>query len=74
MKWIDFERQIKAKNIKLFTPLDVKIFLRRSHIAVRFLFHRLKKQGYIQNVKRGIYKLSDDQIPDLYLASELRPA
>lgn len=71
MKWIDFERQIKTKNIKLFTPLDVKIFLRRSHIAVRFLLHRLKKQGYIQNVKRGIYKLSDEQIPDLYLANKL---
>lgn len=71
MKWIDFERQIKAKNIKLFTPLDVQRFLGRSKIAVRFLVHRLKKQGYIQSVKRGMYKLSDEQIPDLYLANKL---
>lgn len=71
MKWIDFERHIKAKNIKLFTPLDVQRFLRRSNIAIRFLIHRLKKQGYIESVKRGIYKLSGEQIPDLYLANKL---
>ena len=36
MKWIDFERKIKAKNIKLFTPLDVQKFLGRTKIATRF--------------------------------------
>jgi len=71
MKWIDFEREIKEKNIKLFTPLDVQRFLGRSKIAVTFLVHRLKKQGHIQSLKRGIYKLSDDQVPDVYLANKL---
>lgn len=71
MKWIDFERHIKERNIKLFTPLDVQRFLRRSHIAIRFLLHRLKKQDYIQSIKRGIYKLSNEQIPDLYFANKL---
>jgi len=71
MKWIDFEREIKRKNIKLFTPLDVQRFLGRSKIAIRFLMHRLKKQGYIESVKRGMYKLSDEQIPDLYIANKL---
>jgi len=71
MKWIDFERQFKKKGIKLFTPLDVQRFLGRSKVATTFLIHRLKKQGYIQSVKRGIYKLSDEQIPDLYLANKL---
>ncbi len=71
MKWIDFERQIKRKNIKLFTPLDVQRFLGRSKVAVTFLIHRLKKQGYIRTVKRGLYILSDEQIPDLYLANKL---
>lgn len=71
MKWIDFERHVKAKNIKLFTPLDVQRFLGRSKIAVTFLIHRLKKQDYIQSIKRGIYKLSDEQIPDLYVANKL---
>lgn len=71
MKWIDFERQIKKKNIKLFTPLDVQRFLSRSKVAVTFLIHRLKKQGYVQSVKRGLYKLSDESVPDLYLANKL---
>jgi len=71
MKWIDFERQMKKKGIKLFTPLDVERFLGRSKVAVTFLLHRLKKQGYVQSVKRGLYKFSDESIPDLYLANRL---
>ena len=71
MKWIDFERQMKAKNIKLFTPLDVERFLGRSKIATTFLLHRLKKQGYIVSIKRGLYKFSDGEIPDLYVANKL---
>ena len=71
MKWIDFERQIKKKDIKLFTSLDVQRFLGRSKVAVTFLLNRLKKQGYIQNIKRGLYKLSDEQISELYLANKL---
>ncbi len=71
MKWIDFERQIKKKGIKLFSPLDVQRFLGRSKVAVTFLIHRLKKQGYVQTVKRGLYKLSDESVPDLYLANKL---
>lgn len=71
MKWIDFERQIKRKNIKLFSPLDVERFLSRSKVAVTFLLHRLKKQGHIETVKRGLYKLPDEQIPELYLANKL---
>ena len=35
------------------------------------MIHRLKKQGYIQRVKRGLYKLLDEQIPDLYIANKL---
>lgn len=71
MKWIDFERQIKKGGIKLFSPLDVQRFLGRSKVAVTFLIHRLKKQGTIVRVKRGLYKLSNDEIPDLYLANKL---
>lgn len=71
MKWLDFQREIRNKNIKLFTPLDVQRYLGRSKIAIRFLLHRLKKQGIIISVKRGLYKLADEQIPDLYLANKL---
>ena len=71
MKWNEFEREIKKKNIKLFTPLDIQRFLGRSPIAVRFLVHRLKKQGQIQGVKRGLYKLADEQVSELYLANKL---
>lgn len=71
MKWAEFEREIKKKDIKLFTPLDIQRFLGRSLIAVRFLVYRLKKQGRIQSVKRGLYKLPDEQVSDLFLANKL---
>jgi predicted transcriptional regulator of viral defense system len=71
MKWSEFEREIRKKNIKLFTPLDIQRFLGRSTIAVRFLVYRLNKQGKIQRVKRGLYKLLDEEVSDLYLANKL---
>ena len=71
MKWIDFERLMKQKNINLFTPLDVGRFLGRSKVATTFLIHRLKKQGYIESVKRGLFKFSDQSVSDLYLANRL---
>jgi len=71
MKWIDFERQIRAKNIKLFRPFEIQRFLNKSKIATTFLINRLVKQDYIERVKRGLYKLSDDIISDLYIANKL---
>ncbi|OGH87601.1 MAG: hypothetical protein A3J93_03695 [Candidatus Magasanikbacteria bacterium RIFOXYC2_FULL_42_28] len=71
MKWIDFEKSIKDKDIKLFTPRDVSVFLGRSTIAVRFLMHRLKQNGQIMGVKRGLYKLSGQLVPDYYLANRI---
>jgi len=71
MKWIDFEREIRKKGIKLFTPLDIQRFLGRSKIATRFLIHRLKKQGYIIRLRRGLYQLANEKTPDLYIANKL---
>ena len=71
MKWIDFERQLRKKGIKLFTPLDARQFFSRSKIAITFLLHRLKKQGRLENIKRGLYKLTDEQIPEVYIANKL---
>lgn len=55
----------------LFTPHDVQRFLGRSKIAARFLLHRLKQNGAITSVKRGIYTLTDTEIPDPYLANKI---
>ncbi len=71
MKWRDFEREIKRKEIRLFTPLDIQRFLGRSKTATRFLVHRLKKEGHILRLKQGLYMLSDEDISDLYLANKL---
>lgn len=71
MKWIDFEREIRAKNIRLFRPFEVKWFFSKSKIATVFFINRLVKQGYIYRVRRGLYKLSNDEVPDLYIANKI---
>lgn len=71
MKWIEFEQKIKRKGIKLFTPADIQQLLAKSKIATRFFLHRLKKQGYIIRLRRGLYQLYNDRVPDLYIANKL---
>lgn len=71
MKWQDFEKEIKAKNIKLFTPSDVVQATSRSKTGVVFLLYRLKKQGRIESVKRGLYKLKEEHVSELYLANKI---
>lgn len=71
MKWIDFEKKIREKGIKLFTPLDVQKLLGKSKIATRFFLHRLKKEGYVIHLRRGLYQLYNDKLPDLYIANKL---
>lgn len=62
---------MKKKGIKIFTPLEVQRFLRRSKIATRFLVHRLKKQEIIIRLKNGLYAFPDERISDLYIANKL---
>lgn len=71
MKWIEFEQKIKGKGIKLFTPLDIQYLLGKTKTATRFFLHYLKKQGYIIRLRRGLYQLYNDQLPDLYIANKL---
>jgi len=71
MKWIEFEQKIKRKGIKLFTPLDIQQLLGKSKTAANFFLHRLKKQGYIIRLRKGLYQLYNDKLPDLFIANKL---
>lgn len=71
MKWQEFERKVKKRNIYLFNMEDVKHILGTTKIATRFLIHRWTKKGFIVRLKRGLYYFSDSRIPDLYLANKL---
>lgn len=71
MKWNVFKNELNKRGIFLFSSLDVERFFKKSGVATRFFLHRLHKQGEIEIVKRGLYKIKDQYIPDFYLANKI---
>lgn len=71
VNWAIFERKLKAKNLAIFTPLDIRRLLGVSKVAATFLLHRYTKRGLVLRLKRGLYSLSDVKAHDLYLANKL---
>lgn len=66
-----FASKIKEKKLPLFTAGNIRTLFGVSGVAASALLHRYKKQGFITQIKRGLYKLSDEPIPDLYVANKI---
>lgn len=71
MNWLEFERKIKSKHLRLFTPLDVERNFGVSHRAALKFLSRYVQKGGIVRIKRGLYSLADYSAPDLYIANKL---
>ena len=71
VNWRNFERELKSKQLLLFTNIDVRRVLGVSKVAAVFLLHRYTKKGLISRLKRGIYVFPDMLPPDLYIANRL---
>jgi predicted transcriptional regulator of viral defense system len=71
VNWYIFEKNLKEKNLIIFSPLDVRRIFGVSKVAVTFLIHRYTKKGFIKRLKKGIYTLYDTSVPDIYLANKL---
>lgn len=66
-----FASAIKKKKILLFTATDLCALLGMSAVAMAGTLHRYKKQGFIVQVKRGLYALAESALPDLYVANKI---
>ncbi len=66
-----FSAKIKAKNIGIFSALNIQTLFGVSKVAATFLLHRYSKQGFIVRLKRGLYAFPDALPPELYLANKL---
>jgi len=66
-----FAAKIKGKKLYLFGANDIRALFGLSAVAAASLLHRYKKQGFILQVKRGLYVFPDALPPDLYLANKL---
>ncbi len=71
VNWRNFEREIKSKQLLLFTNTEVRRVFGVSQVAAIFLLHRYTKKGLISRLKRGMYAFPDMLPPDLYIANRL---
>ncbi len=66
-----FAAKIKEKKLYLFGANDIRALFGVSAVAVAGLLHRYKKQGFILQLKRGLYIFPDTLPPDVYIANKL---
>jgi len=71
MNWINLERTLKARGVKLFSPLELRRLLGVSPVAATFLVHRYARQGGLIKLRKGLYCLADQPPSDLAMANRL---
>jgi len=67
----DFMSKIKAKKLVLFSGREIQALFGVSKVATAGILHRYSKQGFIVQIKRGLYAFPDSLPPELYLANKL---
>ncbi len=67
----DFVAKIKARKLVLFSAREIQALFGVSKVATAGILHRYSKQGFIVQIKRGLYSFPDALPPELYLANKL---
>jgi len=66
-----FAAKIKGKKLYIFNASNIRLLFGVSAVATSALLHRYKKQGFILQIKRGLYVFPDVLPPDVYVANKL---
>ena len=66
-----FAAKIKEKKLYIFGANDIRSLFGVSAVATTSLLHRYKKQGFILQLKRGLYAFPGNLPPDVYIANKL---
>ncbi len=66
-----FASKLKGKKLYIFSANNIRSLFGVSVVAVSALLHRYKKQGFILQIKRGLYVFPDILPPDVYIANKL---
>lgn len=66
-----FTAKIKEKKLYIFSQKDIRAIFRVSAVAASGLLHRYTKQGFIIQIKKGLYVFPDALPPDVYIANKL---
>jgi len=66
-----FFTKIKEKKLYIFSANNLRSLFGVSAVAASALLHRYKKQGFILQLKQGLYVFPDVLPPDVYIANRL---
>lgn len=66
-----FASRIKDRGLPIFSAADIRALFGISNVAASALLHRYKKQGFILQIKRGLYTLPNFLPPNVYLANKI---
>ncbi len=66
-----FSAKIKDKKLSIFSANDIRALFGVSAFAASALLYRYKKQGFILQIKRGLYVFPDVLPPDVYIANKI---
>lgn len=71
MNYIDTEKELKKRNIKVFTPLEFQRIFKVSYNNSKSFINRNVKRGLLTKLKNGLYTLSGINIPKFLIANKL---
>ena len=71
MNYIAVEKELKKRNIKVFTPLEFRRIFRVSYNNSKSFINRNAKRGLLTKLKNGLYALSSTNIPKFFIANKL---
>lgn len=71
MNYIKVEKELKKRNIQVFTPLEFQRIFKISYYASKSFINRCVKRRLFTKLKNGLYTLSGTEIPKFLIANKL---
>jgi len=71
MNYINVEKELKKRGIKVFTPLEFQRIFKIPYNASKSFIARNVKKKFFTKLKNGLYGLSDTDIPKFLIANKL---
>lgn len=71
VNWVTVANALRAKGLRVVTPLELQRLLGVSAVAARFLVHRSAKRGLLVKLRKGLYAVADRPPADVVVANRL---
>ncbi|MBL7131037.1 MAG: hypothetical protein ISS45_06525 [Candidatus Omnitrophica bacterium] len=71
MNYIAVEKELKKRDIRVFTPLEFQRIFRVSYNNSKSFINRNLKRGLLIKLKNGLYALAGVNLPKFFIANKL---